>query len=424
MTQRLQIEDIVFQDESGVTYLAKDRVTRKKVALHRFFPYCADGCGLLPEEQKSYNIAIARLAAVSHPALQKVICGGCDPIDGIPYIATEWVEGKSLQEVINSGPLSPKVAIHMLTQLLDVCDLLSKVFAEEAIWVETQLHTIIDNDETSGSAFTYRISPLKWLGGADDDRRFESVIALTKQIMGRQVQSVSNHSGQDLGSWLNWLRDASTPPTLAEARQMLTSSIGVTPPTQSTPTRRLVHGGHPMQTSSAATGQEKIFSIKKGFLLTGIILVFTGLGGCWLVSRERFSSITNMSFSMEKPMPDPPVEIDEIQAPISTIIQWDNHQQLMQHAKQRVTIEGVPLNISSSTSGKTIYLLFANPDDKSALRVAMEVRETYLDTIRENFKFFVGSKVHVTGIVMVRRVSKEDRIELKIDNLAAVQLAK
>lgn len=421
MTQRFQIEDIVIQDESGVTYLAMDRVTRKKVALHRFFPYGAGECGLLPEEQKAYNIAIARLAAVSHPALQKVICGGCDPIDGIPYIATEWVEGKSLQDVITSGPLSPKVAIHMLTQLLDVCDLLSKVFAEEAIWVETQLHTIIDNDETSGRAFTYRISPLKWLGGADDDHRFESVIALTKQIMGWQVQLVSNHSGQGLGSWLNWLRDASAPPTLAEARQMLVSSIGVTPPT---PTRRLVHGSHPMQTSSAATGQEKIFSIKKGFLLTGLILVFTGLGGCWWVSRERLSSIANMGFSMENPMPDPPVETDEIQAPISTIIQWDNHQQLMQYAKQRVTIEGVPLNISSSVSGKTIYLLFTKSDDKAALRVAMEVRETYLDTIRENFKFFVGSKVHVTGIVMVRRVSKEDRIEIKIDNLAAVQLAK
>ena len=230
MIRRFQIEDLIVQDPSGVVFRALDTETGRTVAVRRFFPFGADGGGLHADEQTAYVIAVGRLAGLRHPALRSVICGGCDPVDGMPFIATEWIEGESLQPIIERGPLSAEDSTQVIIQALEVCELLSHVLAEEAVWVETELPTIIVGNEPSGRGLTFWISPLKWLGGDHESRGLESIITLTEEIMGWRGQVVSEQAGLGLGAWIKWLRGAVATTTLQEAREMLAASVGAVPP--------------------------------------------------------------------------------------------------------------------------------------------------------------------------------------------------
>ena len=88
-----------------MVFRALDTETGKTVAVRRFFPFGALGVGLKDDEKTAYNIALGRLTGLNHPALRSVICGGCDPVDGIPFIATEWIEGHVLEPIVEQQPL-------------------------------------------------------------------------------------------------------------------------------------------------------------------------------------------------------------------------------------------------------------------------------------------------------------------------------
>ena len=196
----------------------------------------------MPTNKPPTTSPSARLADISHPALRSVICGGCDPVDGMPFIATEWVEGEPLLPFIEQGPLPAEAATELLTQALEVCELLSHVLAEEAVWVETDLQTIIVGNPDSGRGFTFWISPLKWLGGTGENRGLESIVSLTEEIMGWTGKNVSDQAARGLGGWLNWLRAPSATTSLHEARESLAAPIGAEPPA---PARKLVSRATP-----------------------------------------------------------------------------------------------------------------------------------------------------------------------------------
>ena len=67
-------------------------------------------------------------------------------------------------------------------------------------------NTIIVGSEESGREFTFWISPLKWLGGNEENRGLESIVTLTEEIMGWKGQIVNDQAGRGLGGWLKWLR--------------------------------------------------------------------------------------------------------------------------------------------------------------------------------------------------------------------------
>jgi hypothetical protein len=91
--KRFEIEDIVDQDASGVVFRAVDSSTGREVALRRFFPFGPDGGGLEGDEQLAYGNAVEILTGLQHPGLRAVVGGGCDSVDGLPFIATEWIDG-------------------------------------------------------------------------------------------------------------------------------------------------------------------------------------------------------------------------------------------------------------------------------------------------------------------------------------------
>ena len=300
----------MIQDASGVVFRALDTETNQTVAVRRFFPFGANGGGLQEDEQIAYHIAVERLAAITHPALRAVIGGGCDPVDGMPYIATEWIEGPRLEAIVRRGPLDPVQAAELLSQALEVCQLLSEVLAEEAVWVETSLTSIVVGAEGTGRGITFWIAPLKWLGKNDGQRGLESIITLTEEIMGWRGKTIAEHEGRGLGGWLKWLRGTARTTTLHQAREMLAASIGVEPPL---PVKRPVRQATPRPVVVARKKKPARWPI---FIAAAAASAALTGGGFLLVKRSQTAKAGMPEAAVtETPSPTPVIEPEAVAIP-------------------------------------------------------------------------------------------------------------
>jgi hypothetical protein len=221
VTNRYEILDILSQDRRGVTFKAEDRETGKEVVLRRFFPFGPDGGGLEEEERIAYEIGVKRLQEVSHPALRSVLDGGTDPVDGMPFLVTEWLEGEMLSERIKEGPLSPESVRALADLALETSQILSEAFGEEAIWVETDPTTVIVSDHDPARQVTFWISPLRWLGDPSARSDLNPLLEMVEALCGWKGQMISRSSGAGLGAWVKTLRDEPDTWTLAQAKDAL-----------------------------------------------------------------------------------------------------------------------------------------------------------------------------------------------------------
>lgn len=420
--RRFKIEDIILQDDAGVVFRALDAETGRMAAVRRFFPFGAKGGGLMQDEQTAYNIALDRLAGLHHPALRSVICGGCDPVDGIPFIATEWIDGIMLDDAVRQRPLSADIAAEVLTKALEVCELLSHVLAEEAVWVETDLSAIVLGDEKSGRGFTFWISPLKWLGGVEHPRGLESIIALAEELMDWKGRPVNDQAGGGLGLWLQWLRHAAPTTTLREARENLAAAIGIEPPPAA---RKLV-------VEAARPSPPKPFKVPMLAGL-GLALIITGFAG-WLLNRKK---------------PEPPHVAKELTGiPAVNRRAAEFHEQLLRADREKeaileaqrtavakrggvfspaesellvtqkgrsATLEGRVAKTGFSDSGKTFYLYFSEKPTTGEVRGA--ISSSVAGSVSETPP--VGKTIRITGKVAVVR----GRPEIIIANPAAITTA-
>ncbi|MES2437800.1 MAG: hypothetical protein V4584_01950 [Verrucomicrobiota bacterium] len=427
MIQRFQIEDIVVQDTSGVVFRAMDTETEQLVALRRFFPFGAKGGGLDAEEQIAYGIAVERLSTVAHPSLRSVICGGCDPIDGMPFIATEWIEGTRLKYFIEDGPLTDEEATSLLTQALEVCQLLSEVLAEEAVWVETDLQAIVIGTEESGRNVTFWISPLKWLGKHDGQRGLESIITLTEEVMGWSGKTVGDQAAGGLGSWLKWLRAAARTTSLHEAREMLAASIGIEPPL---PAKQLVRQAtRPM----LAGKKRRNFSSISTILIAFLALVAAGLGGALLVMRN--AELAKISGPLE-PFPRASIPLPqaaEILPPTGSpsdlaarilkrngVFTPSDHDLLAAQPKTDVIVEGTLASFGHSGGGALLYLQFSNDPPRTEARGAIKTKGMPADLTESSLAPLLGRKVRLHGKVQMNKVS--DFPVILIENRDSIQV--
>ncbi len=449
----------MIQDSSGVVFRALDTETNKTVAVRRFFPFGADGGGLREDEQTAYTIAVGRLAGIRHPALRAVIGGGCDPVDGMPYIATEWIEGPQLESFIERGPLDPVDAANLLSQALEVCELLSEVLAEEAIWVETSLQAIVVDAEATGRGVTFWIAPLKWLGKNDGHRGLESMITLTEEVMDWTGKTVADQAGRGLGGWLKWLRSKARTTTLHEAREMLAASVGVDPPI---PVKKLVR----QATRQLVVARKKKASRLPIFIGAAVPLVAIAFGGFLMIKRN---STANAALPVERP----PAETAATQAPAPATapqaaatsrsgersvdqmnreaaellagqqqlerekstrrleiqkagnrFEVSDRELLLENKGSEVRLEGrlAEVRFSSEGKGPTLYLEFSNPTPKDEPRGYIMRKDLTAGTDLESLRKFIGKKVSLRG--KVNTPNSHRRPELEIKNLAAIQDAK
>ena len=473
MSQRFQIEDLVIQDSSGVVFRAVDSETQQIVAVRRFFPFGANGGGLDAAEQGAYEIAVTRLAGIAHPALRGVICGDCDPVDGMPFIVTEWVEGTRLQSILERGPLAPAEAVKLLTRALDVCGLLSEVLAEEAVWVETELQSIIVGAESTARGFTFSIAPLKWLGKNDGQRGLESIVTLTEEILDWRGKIVSDQAANGLGGWLKWLRRSAKTTTLHEAREKLAAAIGVGPPL---PVRNLVRQAtRPLVVTKRPPKKKSRLPLVT--ISLGVLLAISLCGWALIQRNQSLNTLPPPAAALvvtpseiypppiiarapepNEPIPAaPPAVVTETipgesrqdrasrvaaemtaaaaragedsaanAARIATafkerggILTIADQELLLAQKGREVTLEGTLQAISHSSSKATMYLLFSKNPATTEARVSVLLKNAPADLAEDPLAPLIGRKIRVKGKVRIENFGK--RPEILIKTRAAIQ---
>lgn len=483
--RRFQIEDLIIQDESGIVFRALDTETGKPVAVRRFFPFGESGDGLQDDEQVAYGIAISRLAGIQHPALRAAICGGCDPVDGMPFIATEWVEGEALPLILQGQNMPVESTTELITKALEVCELLSQIFAEEAVWVETDLQTIVVGNEESGRGFTFWISPFKWLGRQDSNRGLESIVALTEEVMGWTGQIVNDQAGRGLGGWVNWLRNAASTTSLHEAREMLAASVGIEPPP---PAGHLVaKATAPALKPLKRPGTSKM----PMFAILSLCIAIAGLGSWQWIRKpsrteppalaEAAPTVPETPAPAPKPrlkstkpvvmtpvpqatppptaQPAPPParvsdetertnrRIAELSAQLAGAEQQAEQQAtetladqqaavdrqggvfspahcelLLENDGEEVTVQGHFETIAFSGTGKTLYLLFPGDDEWKSARGSVGVSKAPADLSEQALRPLVGKTIRLRGKVEVQKSYKRARPLIVLTDRAAIEV--
>lgn len=471
MVRRFQIEDLLTQDEHGVVFRALDTQTNQPVVVCRFFPFGANGGGLSDDEHEDYKIAVNRLAGIRHPAMRSIISGGCDPVDGMPFIATEWVEGTPLQTFIEQGPTAPAEATLLLTRALEVCEQISQVLGEEDVWVETDLQTIIVGAGNSGRGITFWISPLKWLCKDDSRRGLDCLVHLTEEMMGWRGRPVLDQDGEGLGGWLNWLREAPEQTTLLQAREKLAAVAGLTP---TTPVRLPVR---PSVRAAAPTTKKGKSGIP--FLVGGILLLATLAFGAWGLihwNKNRLKAVagsTTVQVSDEppsprEPSPSPPQSAPEVAvnlppsvvesrppasakppekaaaptkkaapakvATVATqkadtagknrIYRTEDSALLLGQVNKVVHLEGTleEVKIAGTGKGKTIYLSFVAAGGVKRAHAGIEFAKAKGDLAESVFAGLIGKKLRIEGTVRGEGSGAARFFVVMIDKRSAIQV--
>lgn len=221
MNARFEVLEQISQNKFAVLYRALDRETGQQVALRRFSPNGSVGGGLSQSEKVAYASALEIFKSVRHPALRSVICGGCDEVESLPFIATEWVEGETLEGLIPEGSVTPKMARQILEKSLEISELLSKELGYEAMWVDTDFSSIFLDTREEVLKVTFWISPLLCLKKNQVFGNIGSLIPFTEQLLGWDRRRTQRLSGNDLFGWLSWLRVESRTTTIALVREHL-----------------------------------------------------------------------------------------------------------------------------------------------------------------------------------------------------------
>jgi hypothetical protein len=471
VSQRFQIEDLFSQDASGVVFCARDSETTELVALRRFFPFGVNGGGLDAGEQIAYQTAVERLATVRHPALRRVVCGGCDPIDGMPFVVSEWVKGTKLQSHIDRAPFTPVEAVRLLTQALDVCQRLSVILEEEAVWIELDLRSIIVAEEGVGRGMTFWIAPLKAFGKSDRQRGLAPFITLTEEIMGWGEKAVPDQAGGGLGGWLKWLRSAARTAKISEAQEMLTAAIRVKPQSPMMPHSRQPSRATPLRKRVKKSSHTPVLMTVGAFLLT--------IGSAGLVIHQRHESIVKNATLLvpqtplavvsppvslvsdarviEPPvvLPDPPHTIHPEQdrspelASLIAVEMNANRRQIVveketkaanvtqeitrhcgifapadydllvtQRGKE-VTVEGVLTGFAYSGNKKTLYLTFSSSPTAQQARGSIKLRTATEDFKEAALRPLLGKKIRITGKFSLESFTRRPVVTLK--NRSAIQ---
>jgi eukaryotic-like serine/threonine-protein kinase len=114
---RYMVEDMIGQGGMGAVYRARHELLRDKVAikvLHRSIAVWSDAWDRLFDEGRL-------LTRFRHPNAVRVRDLAVDE-DGSPYLVLDYVEGRTLRDVLAGGPLRREVAFEVLRQVAEAVE--------------------------------------------------------------------------------------------------------------------------------------------------------------------------------------------------------------------------------------------------------------------------------------------------------------
>jgi hypothetical protein len=448
VTRRYEIQEMLSQDAHGVVFLAMDRESGEDVVLRRFFPFGPGGGGLEGEERTAYMAALERLKGVSHPAMRTILEGGCDPVDGMPYLVTEWVEGPRLSEHLKGKPLSSGSAKALLDHALEVSQVLAGALGEEAVWVETAPEAVILSQGQEGRSVTFWISPLRWLGQAEERHGLLPLVALGEAAMHWQGRVISDQAGEGLGAWFKAIKADPDRWTLEEARATLhaagtlagepLSTLGRSP--SSVPTVALpppAAAPRPVVLRQESSRWPWVFAALLVFSTSGLLVWKKIARGPVLAATEAAAPAPPAAAAEAAPAlapaPAPPPvapadpEMDaaarmsaraaelakEIKdypvipsAPGGGDTSGIDAQlveigtRLRNQIGSKVTFKGPLFSVRDSESGKTRYIEFGTSKDPNAVCVRYQTKDGDADMSKEELMKLIGRQVTISGDVV------------------------
>ncbi|MEP2774784.1 MAG: hypothetical protein ABJQ29_16520 [Luteolibacter sp.] len=438
--ERFEIEDIVEQDTHGVVFRARITSSGTPVAIRRFFPFGRDGDGLEAEEAVAFGIAASRLAKLYHPALRGVVEGSVDPIDGMPYLVSEWIEGEPLPDILKGEKLDPASVIDVMRLALEVSLLLSNVLGEEALWIETDPESILVGTVESGRGFTFWISPFKWLGAQTKPRNLSDLVTLGEGLAGWSNKLVSEQAGNGLGSWFKWLK-ANPETGLREALETLAASTGKEPPPSDDFLVKAATAKPATMIKQPSSKTPLLITGALALLVLGVALTYLHVTASAPVIEEDFAQqkISDVIIAAEVPKEELPPETEEqvakkTQPPTSASADIASAPEIFelqsnQLAKMRslkvgtaITLTGTLEKIDLSRNKNIIILNFEGKKGTPLIR-ALIPKDKYQDEFSlKPFKRFLGKTITANGSSMADNTKKSrDVVITRFKDISVVQ---
>ena len=226
MDSHYQIEELVSQDTRGVMFQGVDSVTGIVVAMRRFISSQTAEMAGMGAGALAFQDAIELMRGMSHPSLRRVLAGGCDSVDGMPYLVTHWVDGPRLRDVVNrDGPFTPESAMPILSQLLNLNAMMSKSLGRDGLWAEAMLESVQlkpTGDDEAASTAVFWISPWRWLGdGAAAAGAFE-LADFAQALLGGPRVLANQYGDSNIATWIRDIRNKKLT-SLGEIRDALSA---------------------------------------------------------------------------------------------------------------------------------------------------------------------------------------------------------
>lgn len=431
MNERYSIEDMMSQGHNGVVFRATDTETGQPVALRRFFPFGRGYGGLDADGRITYEDSLGDLCSVRHESLAAVTGGGCDDVDGLPFIATEWIVGEMLEVLHAHATLGVDDVLKVLGAAIDVSLWLSQTFGREALWVETELTAIMRRNSNKAHDYVFWISPYKWLGISNADGDLKALSGLASQLLHGIPHANGEAKIARLIHWIEWLRVAPESTTLSQARGKLSL---FTQPATPAPMRR----SSPPQPRARPSNPRLPKRPVRTMLWVNLFLTLgtIALGAyAYQVKKSRADSkATRAHFKTDKSVAKKSAakkKIPEkqnaklsaaIDTPTTEVIPWENHSKLLEHVRRNVTVEGPAERIDQSKSGKTIYLVFQGGDKPESSRVGIRMGEGSPDKMKSKLAPFVGKKIRASGEVKKEMQGNLSSPAVMVNDVSAIRI--
>lgn len=209
---------MVTQDAAGVVYRARDRESGREVAVRRLNGVVGE---MVPDAAVTTWIGgrLAAAARVKHDRLRAVVAGGCDPVDGVPYVVTEWADGRSLDDWLEGRQLTAAEAWPLLVAVLEISALHEEAFGEAGIWVELAAGSVVVAEEEAGGGIWFRLCLAAVTGGAAPTPK--ALGSFLEELLGWKGRAFTDQSGDGLGRWLKWIGGRGAGASAADALEAL-----------------------------------------------------------------------------------------------------------------------------------------------------------------------------------------------------------